>query len=46
MYKALEKAETDEICKGGGMGLCFYRKDTYLCCTEVLKQGQGRRRWA
>lgn len=24
MYKALEKAETDETCKGGGMGLCFF----------------------
>ena len=24
MYKALEKAETDEICKDGGMGLCFF----------------------
>ena len=38
MYKALENDETDETCKGGGMGLCFFnRKDTYLCCREVLR---------
>lgn len=41
-----EQTKANEVWdKGGGMGLCFYRKGTHLCCKRMAQWGLGQCRW-